>query len=870
MAAIYASQDDPVPLGAAVVIDKDRVLTCAHVVTSEEGTILDGLWVGFPKADQAANRRQLVASVAVPGSSADTLDDHARGRDDDIAVLVLAGRVPPGVSAAPLKCPRSNDLVGRRWWAFGFPANRRRGSTADGVVGAALTLGWIRIDTESRYQVEEGFSGGGLWSPDYQAVVAVVGEVDERGNGQAITLHQADALLPGQDLRQLAERWLGTAADDTAAAWHWELRVRGVSVGSERGYRFRGRTTALREITRWLDRRDLVRRALVVTGSPGAGKSAVLSRIVTTADPDAAAMLPSGDKAVRASPGSVAVAVYAKGKTALEVATEVARAASAGLPERMEEFSPALRSALAGRDGRFNVIIDALDEAASPAQAKMIITDIIVPLVETCTDVGVRVVAGSRRADGDGDMLAAFGRSLEVVDLDDPQYFSVEDLAAYALAVLQLAGDEPHGNPYTDDDSAAAAVARRIAEMSDQNFLIAGLTARVHGLHDTRITDPAELSFTSTVDDAMRGYLRHVAPVGDLPAEAVLTALAFAEAPGMPLTLWQASIEVCGAGKLTTAQLAQFAQSSAATFLVESSGYGQAPVFRLFHQALNDALLRARSRIIAPADDERALTRGFISLGRQCGWDRAPRYLLRSLALHAGRADMIDDLLADDSYLLYADLPRLTAVADRATTRTGQDTARLLRLTPHTADVQTDERAAMFSITSALENLGNRFQTSLPNMPYRARWAAATSRIERWVLESQVGWVCAVCQVQTAGGEVLLAGGTNIGTIQLWDPLTGLRVADLDGHADKVRSVCQVEAGGEVLLASASDDCTVRLWDPVSGQARGVLKGHRGMVRSVCQVEAGGEVLLASASDDCTVRLWDPVLRAGPRRAERS
>ena len=36
----------------------------------------------------------------------------------------------------------------------------------------------------------------------------------------------------------------------------------------------------------WLDRARPDRRVLVVTGSPGVGKSAVLGRIVTTADPD--------------------------------------------------------------------------------------------------------------------------------------------------------------------------------------------------------------------------------------------------------------------------------------------------------------------------------------------------------------------------------------------------------------------------------------------------------------------------------------------------------------------------------------------------------------------------------------------------------
>ena len=128
----------------------------------------------------------------------------------------------------------------------------------------------------------------------------------------------------------------GWALDrDPEGGRHWRPRARGVSIDSERGWRFRGRTTALTRIVSWLDRPRPDRRVLVVTGSPGVGKSAVLGRIVTTADSTAfRASLPPGDTGVLASLGSVSCAVHAKGKTALEVAEEIARAASASAARR--------------------------------------------------------------------------------------------------------------------------------------------------------------------------------------------------------------------------------------------------------------------------------------------------------------------------------------------------------------------------------------------------------------------------------------------------------------------------------------------------------------------------------------------------------
>ena len=345
VAAVHATEDDLAPLGTALVIDERRLLTSEHVVVSE-GTKREPLWVAFPKAVDTSDQRRRVTSIVVPD----------RARVADLAVLVLDEPVPAGVAAAPLRCPRPGDLAGKKWWAFGFPNGDPWGNSADGVIGPPLAYGWVRMDAESRYHVEPGFSGGGLWSPDYQAVVAVVGQASgARGDGRAITLYQANACFPGEKLRLLADWTVADTSELALAAWgwtleadpeasrHWRPRARGVTINSERGYRFRGRSAALREITGWLDRADADRRALVVTGSPGTGKSAVLGRVVTTADPLAAADLPGSDQGVRAAPGSVACAVHAKGKTALEVAAEIARAASAALPERVEDLAPMLR-----------------------------------------------------------------------------------------------------------------------------------------------------------------------------------------------------------------------------------------------------------------------------------------------------------------------------------------------------------------------------------------------------------------------------------------------------------------------------------------------------------------------------------------------
>ena len=403
VAAVHASEHDLVPLGTAVVVDRRRVLTCAHVVRTgdpqlpaDDRGVRAGVWVAFPKAETAADERRPVVAVGV--GYAHPVTDPGEPLVRDLAVLHLGEDVPSYVEAAPLRCPRPAEVVGKRWSAFGFPDPY--GSPAQGTVLAALARGWLLLDVDAGYVVETGFSGGGLWSPEYEAVVAIVGQARAGGAGRAITLFQADLCLTGQKLRLLSEWSVRAAGEVAQSAWgwslrtdvegvrHWKPRARGVSVDSEQGYRFRGRRRALTEIAAWLGRPLPDRRVLVVTGSPGVGKSAVLGRVVTTSDPELRALLPAGDDGVRAGLRSVACAVHAKGKTALEVAAEIARAASARLPGEPGDLAPALREALAGRGYRFNVVIDALDEAAGAAQARAIVGKVVLPAAETCADVG--------------------------------------------------------------------------------------------------------------------------------------------------------------------------------------------------------------------------------------------------------------------------------------------------------------------------------------------------------------------------------------------------------------------------------------------------------------------------------------------------
>jgi WD40 repeat protein len=847
------------PLGSGFLIDSRRVLTCAHVVRP----VWDGkgdLWVALPKAEEVVERRLRVCAVSLP-----TDDQDVR----DVAVLHLSEDVPSGL-AARLRRTAPGDLVGTTWWSFGFPEGAL-GNSACGSVGEELAHGWVRLDTDgSRYPVRGGYSGAAVWSPEYQAVVGMVGQAHSTtGDALALTVREIDRLLPEQELYGLTA-WSLDAAEETAlTSWgwsldtdpeagrHWRPRARGVSTDAERGFRFRGRIAVLRDIVAWITTSSPSRQVLVITGAPGSGKSAVLGRIITTADREVAASLSPDDTAVRAPLGSVDCAVHTKGKTALEVAQEIARAASAPLPRQVGDLLPSLREYLRERRGRpFTLVVDALDEATSPADARAVIHHIVVPLVETCSDLGARVVVGTRRRDDAGGLLGAFGQAARVLDLDSPELSVLADLTAYALATLQLQGDERSGSPYSDL-GAALPLAERIAALADGNFLVAGLVARAHGLHDVAAADPRKVSFPVTVDASLREYLRLLPEVGGLSAERLLVPLAHAESPGLPLPLWHTALTALFGTAPTEDELLSFARSSAANFLVESMGDGpDGPAFQLFHQALNDSLRALRADLGDLVRDERAVARAFLARGARTGWAHAHPYLLRSLAGHARRGGVIDELLAEDDYPLYADLRRLIPQARDAGTAATRRRAELLRRTPRAIDAPPPERAALFSMTEVQEGLGTTYLSSPVAAPYRAVWSTAPPAPEVAVLEGHDRQVDALCFVDVDGRGVLASADG--ASIRLWDVATGDTLHTLEGRSDRwLSALCAVPASGRTLLASGEGDGSVRLWDAGAGAVVRTLAGHDAPVGHLCTIVVSEHTFLVSAGHDRRVMVRD-------------
>ncbi len=99
----------------------------------------------------------------------------------------------------------------------------------------------------------------------------------------------------------------------------------------------------------------------------------------------------------------------------------------------------------------------------------------------------------------------------------------------------------------------------------------------------------------------------------------------------------------------------------------------------------------------------------------------------------------------------------------------------------------------------------------------------------------------------------LLAAGTAIGEIWLYDVASGVPRDTLRGHSDGVWSIAF--SPDSRTLVSGSDDQTVRLWNVATGQCEALLNEHTNRVRAIAFSSDGA--LLASGSNDQHICVWE-------------
>ena len=291
---------------------------------------------------------------------------------------------------------------------------------------------------------------------------------------------------------------------------HFLAKAAGADIG-DLGWYFSGRRGASRRLLTWLGRHD--EGVYVVTGSPGAGKSAFLGRFAIMADKNsqsACRSLGMFDDANEPRPtaGLFDAVVHARKLDAARIAIDLGDQLGIDVSHATKP-AVALRVALVEQDRSITVLVDAVDEVEA-GQHDAVTVGIIRALGSL---PGCRVIVGSRRdiagvhlggVDDPGPLLEAMrpaSAPWQVDDLDDDPDTDA-DIRGYVDSKLLKTDQWPH-------DDRRATAAKVVAEQADGLFLYARFALKAFEGKNERLLDDPDWASTLPSDAGDAG-LHHV------------------------------------------------------------------------------------------------------------------------------------------------------------------------------------------------------------------------------------------------------------------------------------------------------------------------------------------------------------------------
>jgi WD40 repeat protein len=677
-------------------------------------------------------------------------------------------------------------------------------------------------------------------------------------------------------------------------------------VAAQAGWYFTGRRAVITELAGWLADPAADTRLRVLTGDPGSGKSAVLSRLVALADPVLAPTFAHAESDLDFMPisGSISAALVARGKTADELFAELAGslgvASSAELAETL------------GLRPLFSVVIDGLDEATDPPA---VIERFVSPLTAAASPGrGPRVLVATRRY---RHLIASLPADRVTVDLDEDAYRNDTDTASYVTKVLLAEGDSNFPSPYRGLRDVARRVADEVAAMAGGSFLIAQIAARVLA-RSPQPFDPAEVSAEPLrwAQDVGAAFDRDLERYGEKAHRIrdLLAALAWAEGTGLPHELW-APVATALAADETYAQAdIVWVIEQAGFYLVETRDQERS-VYRLYHEQFAERLRQARR----PSTAHQLITSELLrhvpaaADGRR-EWLAAAPYIRTHLATHAGNAEMLDALVIDPGFLLAADTARLLPMLATITYLEAQKSASAFESTQHLLTGQPPGQAAAQLDLAAHIHGATMLIDGINQLPYKRPWTITSghwARPDRHILLGRTSEQIEAVGIATLDGVPAAVTAGRDGTARMWDLRAGaargepfhgpdgyvfaVAVGLVDGtpvavtgghdgaqvwdlragaargaplrHAETVTAVGVGEVDGTPVAVTGSTDGTVQVWDLRAEAARGEpLRGHTRWVKAIAVGEVDGTPVAVTGSEDGTVRIWD--LRAGVARGE--
>jgi WD40 repeat protein len=620
----------------------------------------------------------------------------------------------------------------------------------------------------------------------------------------------------------------------------------------------------------------------VVTGNPGAGKSALLGMLVCGVHPRLslhtehlrARYLDVLDTAVNAM-----VAVHARQHRTSEIKASVAR--QLGLqPGDGQWTGQALVAGLRELAKPPVIVIDALDEAVDLGE----LVDVLLTLADAVDNDGrpaCRLLVGTRARAEIEPLLDAVRRGGDMpIDLDNTDATELRhDLTDYVDALLASAV------LYRSAEGAVVRreLASRMAEaLTSQpkgvgewgEFLVALLQAKqLVGLAE--LPDPANVQVPVNLPDVFEQDISSSYHTKWL--RPVLTAIAYALGDGMPPEV--VCIVARGFhpdGDSPTHHDVAVALRDARFYLRQGIDDDGATLYRLFHQGLADHL-RSGHRDLSggqqldpdsPKDGNAAIVDLVLAYveSRPGGWEHLTPYLLRDIVDHARLGKRLDALATSPDFLVNARSrwlrPVLTYQSPYARTCAGVYMASFAR---HQL-LEPTRRRHVLAIDAARQGVRELADDLADPLPWRPRWATGEDlNAAPRILADDLSAPAVACARLSDETPVAVTTGKDV---RVWDlGVGGLHRPPLTRHTGWIHAVaCTTLHDGTPIAVTAGNE--VLVWNLDTGALhRPPLTGHTGWIHAVActtlhdgmpiAVTAGNEVLVWNL--DTGTQRWPPL-----------
>lgn len=504
-----------------------------------------------------------------------------------------------------------------------------------------------------------------------------------------------------------------------------------------------GRTAVLRALAAWRMRWPGAPRVIVLTGSPGSGRSRLLTGFLAMCDPDHRKQLPLDHMDPATVPPDLPAPAVPnpEGRTAAQLLWLLADHFQLNAA-RSEDIC----TELAAREEPVTIVVPDADRAGPVRAADepaRLVRDVLKPLAATG---GVQLLADVPR-----ELAAELAQALpsgqaRIIDLDDPEWADPAGLVRHAEAALSLGAGVPE-LPFVTDPSARRALAEAMAERAGGNRLTLQLAVQSLFMRPEGF-DPADPSMLpGSVGEALDLHARRLG-ADPQTLRLMLAPLAFAEGAGLPVQLWGTLADAV-AGRDMSRDLAD-GMLLAAPFLqpvataerdeaadgepegatggerAEGTADGGRTLLRLMHTGIAEEI---RAGLPDARDAQTKIAMALLEAVPQQDWSRADPYIRDHLAAHTLDAGLLPQLLTDPGLFAHADPVAMRAAIEAvpleqlgAPARTYLRTAPLLTRSQAPAGVR-----AAFLETAFVEDGLEPYAQALHGlgfaMPWRTLWS---------------------------------------------------------------------------------------------------------------------------------------------------